>query len=176
MSTSFSTKPAPYSRELIEKEIDHLKKRRGTRSAADHQRAWSKVIVCAVIFGLLWLWGMDAVLFSYNRGDAINVYVYLHNYGNDAKATALAQSGLLTDDEVKVLNARQGSFQDYFKGPAAASARADQLIGYMHQVSALQQGRYDALSPLNKARYLLFIRTGLIPPTRWNALNSSIDK
>jgi hypothetical protein len=174
--SSITTKPAPYSRELIEKEIDHLKNRRGTRNGAEHQRAWSKIIVCAVVAGLIWLWGMDAVLFSYNRGDAINVYVYLHNYGNDAKAAALVQSGLLTSDEVKVLDARQGSFQDYFKGPDAANARADELIGYMHQVSALHAGRYDALSLLNKARYLLFIKTGLTPPSRWSVLDSAIDK
>jgi hypothetical protein len=119
---------------------------------------------------------MDAIFFSYDRGDAINVYLYLHNYGNDSKANAMADSGLLTPDEVKQLNARQGSFQDYFKGTAAAEARAAELTAYMRQVDALHHGQYEQLSLLNKLRYFLFVKTGLTPPIRWDVLNSSIDK
>jgi hypothetical protein len=176
MSATPSPKPSPFDRGLIEKEIDHLKNRKGTRHAGEVKRAWSKLFLTVAVLGLLWLWGMDAVFFSYNRGDAINVYLYLHNYGNDAKADAVADSGLLTPDEVKQLNARQGSFQDYFKGTAAAEAKAADLIAYMQQVDALHHDHYELLSPVNKVRYFLFMKTGLIPPIRWDVLNSSIDK
>jgi hypothetical protein len=176
MNSNSPSKPSPFARELIEKEIEHLKKRRGTRHAGEHRRTWSKCLFTGVVLGLFWLWGMDAVLFSYNRGDAISVYLYLHNYGNDAKAAAVASSGLLTRAEVKHLDARQGSFQDYFKGTADAEAKGEELIGFMQQVNDLHQGRYERLSPLNKLRYFLFIKTGLIPPIRWDVINSSIDK
>ena len=175
-STPAPKSNAPYSHELIEKEIEHLKKRTGTRSAQEIQRGWSKFLVVCAVLGLFWLWGMDAVLFSYNRGDAIHDYLYLHNYGNDAKARALAASGLLTPGEVKQLNARQGAFQDYYAGTEAAEKQAAELIDYMDQVRALHQSQEETLSPLNKVRYFLFMKTGLIPPTRWDVLNSSIDK
>ena len=176
MNSPSPSRPSPFSRELIEKEIEHLKKRRGTRRASEHPRAWSKLILIGLFLGLLGLWGMDAVLFSYNRGNAINVYLYLHNYGNDAKAAAVADSGLLTPDEARQLDERQGSFQDYFTGTAEAEAKGTKLIGFMQQLNDLHHSRYERLSPLNKLRYFLFIKTGLIPPIRWNVLNSSINK
>jgi hypothetical protein len=165
-----------FKRELIEKEIGHLKKRQSVRHANESKRGRAKMLIAAAVFGLLWLYFMDPFLFSYNRGDAIRVYLYLHNYGADKKAQAVANSGLLTPYEVAQLNRRLGSFQDYFNGTAPAQKKADQLIAYMNQVHALHQRQYDSLSLVNKVRYFLFMETGLIPPTHWDGLNSSIDK
>lgn len=175
-SSSASGKPAPFSRELIEKEIEHLKKRRGVRSAQDTERAWGKALLGLAVVALFWLYAMDPFFFSYNRGDAIRVYLYLHNYGNDAQARAVATCGLLTPSEVVQLDHRAGSFQDYFNGTGPAERKAAELEAYMDQVRALHQGRYESLSLVNKLRYFLFVKTGLIPPIRWQALNSSIDK
>ena len=58
----------------------------------------------------------------------------------------------------------------------AAEKKAGELIDYMNQVHALHNHQYDSLSTVNKVRYVLFMDTGLIPPTHWDALNSSIDK
>jgi len=165
-----------FERELIEKEIEHLKNRKSVRHAQEVQRGWSKMLIAAAVLGFLWLYLMDIVLFSYNRGDAIRVYLYLHNYGDDQKASAVANSGLLTPDEVAQLNRRQGSFQDFYNGTEAAEKKAGELIDYMNQVHALHNHQYDSLSTVNKVRYVLFMDTGLIPPTHWDALNSSIDK
>ncbi len=174
-SATPATKPAPFARELIEKEIEHLKKRRGVRDAHQTDRAWGKGLICCAALGLLWLYAMDPFFFSYNRGDAIRVYLYLHNYGSDAKAQAVAACGLLTPAEVNQLNHRLGSFQDYFNGTSSAEHRGAELIAFMDQVKALHDGRYESLSLLNKLRYFLFVKTGLIPPIRWQVLNSSID-
>jgi len=168
--------PTPYARELIEHEIEHLKKRRGVRHVQETERAWGKLLICLAVLGVLWLYVMDPFLFSYNRGDAIHVYLYLHNYGSDAKAQAVAASGLLTPNEVTQLDHRQGAFQDYFNGTGPAEQRAAELIAYMDQVRALHEGRYEALSPVNKLRYYLFVKTGLMPPTRWTSLDSPIDR
>ena len=130
-------------------------------------------LVLAVLFGL---YALDPILFSYNRGDAIRVYLYLHNYGNDQQAQAVAACGLLLPGEVRELNKRQGSFQDYFNGTEAAEKRADSLIRYMNGVHALHENRYAELSPLNKLRYILFVKTGLTPPIRWDFLNSSVSQ
>ncbi len=174
-SDTASSKPAPYARELIEKEIEHLKKRRGVRHAHQDDRAWGKGLLCCAVLGLLWLYAMDPFFFSYNRGDAIRVYLYLHNYGNEAHAQAIAACGLLTSSEVAQLNRRIGSFQDYFVGTSSAEHRGTELLAFMNQVKALHAGRYDSLSVINKLRYFLFVKTGLTPPIRWQALNSSID-
>jgi hypothetical protein len=169
-------KPAPFARELIEHEIDHLKKRRSVRDAQETQRAWGSMLAFFAVVGVLWLYVMDPFLFSYNRGDAIHVYLYLHNYGSDAKAHEVAASGLLTPNEVTQLDRREGAFQDYFDGTGPAERRAAELIAYMDQVRALHEGRYEDLSPVNKLRYFLFVKTGLTPPTRWQSLDSPIDR
>ena len=178
MATPASTsgKPAPFSRDLIAKEIDHLKKRRGVRHAQDTERGWSKGLLFLAVLALLWLYAMDPFYFSYNRGDAARVYLYLHNYGSDARAHEVAACGLLTPNEVARLDHRTGAFQDYFNGTGPASSKAEELIAYMDQVRALHQGRYESLSLVNKLRYFLFVKTGLTPPIHWAALNSSIDK
>jgi hypothetical protein len=178
MSSPHSQPPGQpqFARELIEKEIDHLKNRKSVRHAQETRRGWSKTIVVAAVLGVLWLYFMDVFLFSYNRGDAIRVYLYLHNYGDDQKAMAVANSGMLTPSEVAQLNRRQGSFQDYFDGTGAAQKKGTELIAYMAEVRALHQRHYDSLSLVNKIRCVLFMDTGLIPPTHWNALNSSINK
>ncbi len=177
MASSSSTpgKPAPFSRELIEKEIEHLKKRRGVRSAQETDRAYGKGLIALAVVCLLWLYAMDPFFFSYNRGDAIRVYLYLHNYGSDAKAKAVATCGLLQPSEVAQLNRRTGSFQDYFNGTGPAEGKAAELTAYMDQLNALHEGRYESLSVVNKLRYFLFVKTGLTPPIRWQVLNSSID-
>lgn len=171
-----STKPAPFARELIEKEIEHLKKGKSVRQARDSRRSRLGAFICGAAFILVGLWGLDPVLYSYNRGEAIHAYLYLHNYGDDHKAAALAACGLLTPDEVHKLNVREGKFQDYFNGTAPAEEKAVALIRYMDGVHALHENRYDALTPLNKLRYILFIKTGLTPPIQWDCLDSSIDK
>ncbi len=174
--SSKADKPAPFDRGLIEHEIDHLKRRRGVRNANETERAWGSMLVFFAVVGVVWLYVMDPFLFSYNRGDAIHVYLYLHNYGSDAKAQAVAASGLLTPNEVAQLNHREGAFQDYFNGTSAAEQRAAELIAYMDQVHALHAGRYEDLSVVNKLRYFLFVQTGLTPPIRWTSLDSPIDR
>lgn len=175
-SNSQHSSQPQFDRSLIDKEIDHLKKRQGVRNAQEAKRGWAKMLVTAAVLGVVWLYFMDVFLFSWNRGDAIRVYLYLHNYGDDQKASALANSGLLTPYEVATLNKRQGSFQDYYNGTGPAEKKAGELIAYMDQVRALHERHYDSLSPVNKIRYGLFMETGLIPPTHWSGLNSSIDK
>jgi hypothetical protein len=175
-STPSPDRNSPYARELIEKEIDHLKKGRSTREAKEARRGRAGGTIFLVVVVLFTLYALDPFLFSYYRGDAIRVYLYLHNYGDDREAAALAACGLLRPGEVRELNQRQGAFQDYFNGTGPAEEKAAALIHYMDGVRALHKGDYAALSPLNKLRYILFVKTGLMPPIRWDFLNSSVDK
>jgi hypothetical protein len=175
-SSSGKAKPSPFSPDLIEKEIAHLKKGRSTRQAQEERRGRLGGSICLILVVLFGLYALDPVLFSYNRGDAIRVYLYLHNYGNDHQAQAVADCGLLLPGEVRELNQRQGSFQDYFSGTEAAEKQGDKLIRYMKGVHDLHENRYNELTPLNKLRYFLFIETGLTPPIRWDFLNSSVSK
>jgi hypothetical protein len=178
-STSSSRAPdrdASYARELIEKEIAHLKKGRSSRQAQEARRGRAGGIIFTVVVVLFALYALDPFLFSYHRGQAIRAYLYLHNYGDDRQAAAVAACGLLRPGEVLDLNRRQGAFQDYFAGTGPAEQEAAGFIHYMDGVRALHKGDYNALSPLNKLRYVLFVKTGLMPPIRWDFLNSSVDK
>jgi hypothetical protein len=174
-SRSPSGKPDPFRRDLIEKEIAHLKKGRSVRTAGAEARGFSRVVMIAAILGAVALYVMDPLFFAYHRGDAIRAYLYLHNYGNDHKAAELAHSGYLSEYEQQVLDKRLGSFQDYFVGTEAAEKKADALILYLKGVHDLHHDAYAALTPVNKLRYVLFVKTGLNPPVRWEFLNPSIE-
>jgi hypothetical protein len=163
-----------FDRELIEKEIAHLKKGRSVRHAKEEARGFSRSLMVLAILAVLWVYCMDPILFAYHRGDAIRTYLYLHNYGDDRKAAALAASGYFSTIEVQQLNNRAGSFQDYFNGTEAAEKKSAALIRYMQGVHDLHNDNYAALTPLNKFRYVVFVKTGIAPPERWEFLNPSI--
>jgi hypothetical protein len=167
--------PSAYARDRIEAEIAHLKKRKPVRDARQTSQmlgAWVSVLLVLALFVLFF---MDPVLHSIKRGDAIHAYLYLHGYGSDAKAQALAATGILTANEVDLLNHRQGAFQDLFPSPGAADAAADDVIRYMKGVENLHSGHDDRLDWLGKIRYQLFMRWGLSPPTEWDFLNPSVN-
>ena len=82
-------------------------------------------IIFTAVVVLFALYALDPFLFSYHRGQAIRAYLYLHNYGDDRQAAALADCGLLRPAEVRDLNRRQGAFQDYFAGTGPAENAGD---------------------------------------------------
>ena len=170
-----STAPKdPFSRELIEKEIAHLKKKGSSRNNREAQRYTSRSLLTLAILAVLWFYAMDPFLHAYYRGNAVHAYLYLHNYGDDKKAAALADTRIFTTYEIKQLDERQGSFQDYFRNVEAANESSEDIIRYMNGVHDLHEGNYAKLTPFNKVRYELFVKTGLTPPMRWDFLDPSI--
>ncbi len=168
--------PLPaYAKERIEGEIGHLKKRTSVRDAKQKKRTFAAWLLTLVVLGLLWLFFMDPVLRGLKRSEAIRDYLYLHNFGSDAKAQALAGSGYFAPTEIEVLNRRQGSFQDYYASPGAADREADALIAYVKGVDALHRSDYPRLDLVNKVRYQLFVRFGLMPPTDWAPFDPAIN-
>ncbi len=182
MASIFSREPDdkkpldPYSRERIEKEIEHLKKKRGTRDAGEQNRKLGIWVTVLAILALLVLFFMDPVVYSWERGNAINAYLYLHNFGREEKAQALANCGILSRSDVDTLNHRQGSFQDFFPTPKAAADTADGIVRYMKGAEDLRERHYDKLDVLGKIRYQLFVRWGLVPPSSFDMINPSTDK
>jgi hypothetical protein len=181
MASIFSREPGdkkpldPFARERIEREIGHLKKRAPVRDAREQSRRVGIWVTTLVVLALLGLFFMDPVAHSWERGDAIHAYLYLHNFGKEDKAQAIAASGIFTASEIDLLNHRQGSFQDYYSSPAAAAATADSIVAYMKGVADLHAQRYDRLDLLGKIRYQLFIRWGIDPPTEWDMLNPAVS-
>ena len=168
--------PLPaYATERIEKEIAHLKKKGSTRQGADERKTFAKLICFLAVVGFIWLFVMDPFLYAYYKGNAIRAYLYLHNYGDDAKAAQLQTYGILSSDDVAILNEKQGSFTDYFVGATPAKATVDDAVAYMKGVTDLRTGHYVALSPLNKVRYTLFFHFGLSTPEQWGILNPKVE-
>ncbi|HUB68347.1 MAG TPA: hypothetical protein VL981_12755 [Candidatus Methylacidiphilales bacterium] len=166
--------PDPFARERIEKEIEHLKKPQSTRYGANQKMSLGIFTCCLGVFILLGLFLMDPFKYAWYRGDAIEDYLYLHNYDSDQKANALVATGILSPDDATILNRRQGSFQDYFASPAAAEQKAEDIIAFMKGLSELRNGPYTELDTLGKIRYNLFCRWGLIPPSSWTILNPKV--
>ncbi len=134
-----------------------------------------RLILFIAICSLLWLYFMDPFLYAYHKGDAIRTYLYLSHYGNGQKAQALLNTGIFSTSEIKALNKREGSFQDYFSGPAQAEQKETSIVNYMNGVSHLKMGQYDELDRIGKLRYFLFFRTGLLPPTDWSSLTPTVE-
>jgi hypothetical protein len=162
----------PYARERIEREIDHLSRKRsvrhGEKKPPGYRGAGFLTLVLIVLLGLFF---MDPVLHSFRRGDAERAYLYLHHFGSDKKAQELLATGIFTPNEIDLLNQRQGAFHDYYPGPMEGAAAADSIIQYLKGVSNLQRGEYDKLSTLNKLRYQLFFHFGITTPTTWSMLD-----
>jgi hypothetical protein len=182
MASIFDKDPAEkpevpiYGRERIESEIAHLKKPKSVRDLKAEKYAYARFIVVTLVLAIIGLYVLDPILFAYHRGDAIRAYLYLHNYGSDAKAQALASTRILTADEILTLNHRTGSFQDYYPSAQAATDKADEIIAYLQNVHNLHIGKYDQLTLLNKVRFYLFVQTGIPLPTEWSALNPSVGE
>ena len=166
--------PAANPYELIEPEIVHLKKGYSIRHGPKGKGSSRLWLVVIGFCGLTWLYLMDPVLHAWYKGEAAKNYLYLHNYGAGPLGEDLVKCGILTFDEVDVLNRRHGSFQDYYPSPQAADEEAQTIIDYMQSVRDLHEGRYLSLSPIERMRYLLFVRTGLILPTYWNFLDPDV--
>jgi hypothetical protein len=171
-----SDKPtaSAYARERIEKEIEHLKKPKSTRYGPNERMTLGIFVSGVIAAAIAALYLMDPLLYAWHKGDAVQAYLYLHNYDSDLKAQALVTSGILTPDEATLLNHRQGSFQDYYSSPEQAEKTADSLIAFMNDMSKLRSGPYQDLDTLGKIRYNLFCRWGLIPPSQFSFLNPAI--
>jgi hypothetical protein len=171
-----ANQPAPdvYARERIEQEIAHLKKKQSVRHGPDERKTLGIFVTFIILAVLGGLYAMDPFFYSWYKGDAIKAYLYLRSYSGDQKAQAIAATGIFTHSDLDILSHRQGSFQDYYASLEDAQKDADTIINFMNNVSKLRAGRYDDLGPVDKIRYNLFCRWGIMPPTQWSFLNPEI--
>jgi hypothetical protein len=165
--------PTPH--ELIAKEVEHLKKRPGTRHGTMPKRKASLWLIVLLICALLAFYLWDPMVHAWYKYDAISAYLYLHNYGTGKDVDQLATCGILKPNEITLLNRRQGSFQDTYASPAAAAKTAQAVIAYMKTVKQLHSGAYAGLDPFNSLRYQLFIRPGIYLPTAWDCLDPMVN-
>jgi len=170
--TSKGSPPTPY--ELIDSEIAHLKKGSSIRQGPGAKTNTHPWLIILGLCGLAWLYVMDPFLHAWYKGEAVRTYLYLHNYGTGPLLNDLIATRIFSPDEVEALNHRNGSFQDYYASPEAANREAQTILNYMTAVRLLHAGKYQQLDPVGRARYLLFIRTGIIPPTQWSVLDASV--
>jgi hypothetical protein len=166
--------PAPTPHELIEPEIVHLKKGYSVRHGPQAKKKTPPWMVILVLCGVAWLYLMDPVLHAWYKGEAIQTYLYLHNYGAGPLVDELIATRIFSANELDALNRRQGSFQHYYASPDAANREAQSIIHYMTALRLLHDGKYQQLDPIGRMRYLFFIRTGIIPPTEWSMLDPSV--
>ena len=166
--------PPAFARARIEREIAHLKKPQSTRHGPNEHDIQGIFSFCVILFAIIGLYFMDPFFYSWYKGDAIQAYLYLHNCDSDQKAQALIATGILTQEDVEILNRRHGSFQDYYSSPQEAEKTADSIISFMNGLSKQRTGPYDDLDLLGKIRYNLFCRWGLNPPSEWTSLNPAV--
>ncbi len=161
--------------EQIASEITHLKKKTSVRHGAAARSKTAAIVTLLVICALIGLYFMDPFLYAMHKSEAIRAYLYLHNHDAGPQVDALVASRILSEDEIAALNRRQGSYLDYYSSPAEAERQAAAIVSYVQGMRALRAGRYQQLDPIGKLRFVLFIRSGLLPPTDWRALNPSVD-
>lgn len=168
--------PGRYAKVWIEGEIKHLKKPKPVRNLTNVSYNAGRISLLIGFLALIFLYIMDPIFYSFYKDDAIQAYLYLHNYGSDSLANELVQSGILTDQDAAKLDRNTGDFHSYFQNTEAARKEAYVILYFMSQVHALHVGDYDRLDPLQKLRYFLFIKTGLTPPTSWPAINPAVPE
>jgi hypothetical protein len=164
--------PTPY--ELIEKEVEHLKKGTSVRhggAARNRKAPWLAILA---FMGLAWLYLMDPFLHAWYKGEAIRVYLYLHQYGSEADLATLVGAHLLSLEEIDVLNHKTGSFREYYNSADDARKRVDAIVSYTTKVQELHAGNYQPLDPVGRMRCVLFVRLGLVLPTDWIFLDPTV--
>jgi hypothetical protein len=162
--------------QLIEREIDHLKKRTSVRHGKTTKRmAASTWILSLALFGAVLLYILDPIEHAWYRYDAIRAYLYLHSYGAGRDANQLAGCGILQPEEVGQLDNMHGSYGDYYDSPQAAARTAQTVVTYMTQARELRAGHYAQLDWLEKIRYVLFVHPGLMPPKAWDSLDPGLQ-
>jgi hypothetical protein len=177
MGSIFTKKPAtrpPTALDRIGPEIKHLKKGISVREGNSRSKAaaWIASIALLLLIGLFF---MDPFLYSLRKSEAIRAYVYLHNYASASSTSGLVASGIFSKDEIRVMNDRRGTFQDYFSSVTEAENQAVTVVDFINGLHALRHGKYEQLDRLGKLRYLLFIRIGIDPPMAWSGINPSVD-
>src|SRR5271170_6570208 len=126
MASIFSRTPPPRRLsldEILAPELTHLKK----GSSVRHTTARSKTtpwILTIAICALLGLYFMDPFLYAMHKSEAIRAYLYLHQNDSPSSTQALADSQILSQDEIAALNQRQGNYQDYFSSSQDAEEQA----------------------------------------------------
>ena len=105
--------PTPY--DLIEKEVEHLKKGSSVRHGGASKNRSVPWLVIIGFVGLAWLYLMDPFYHAWYKGEAVRAYLYLHQYGSEADVAALVGTHILSLEEIDVLNHKNGTFQDYYK-------------------------------------------------------------
>jgi hypothetical protein len=171
-ATAEKAPSSPYDK--IESEIAHLKKGTSVRHGNKPRPRTPPWLVLLALFTLAWLYLMDPPMHAWYKGEAVHTVLYLHNYSAGPLADRLIATQILAPDEIETLNRRTGAFQGYYASPEAANKEATKIIDYMDGVRLLHAGKYEKLDPLGRMRYLLFIRTGLILPTRWDFLDPGV--
>jgi hypothetical protein len=178
MESLFEKDPAerapltPY--EQIQAEITHLQKKTSVREQTASRNKMAITFTVLVFCTLIGLYIMDPFFYALHKTEAIRTYLYLHNYDSGSQVDALIASHIFSEDEIAALNRQQGSFQDYYASPAEAEREAKTIVSYIQGLHDLRAGQYDQLDPIGKVRFVLFIRSGLEPPTSWKFLNPTI--
>ncbi len=164
---------SPY--ELIEKEVEHLKKKRGTARQGDKPaQKMSIAILVFLVCALVGLYILDPIEHAWYKYEAIRAYTYLHDFGGGGQADEVAATGILQPQEVALLNRGTLTYKDYFNSPQDAAKTARSIIAYMASVKQLHARAYEDLDPVNKLRYALFIRENLFVPTSWDSLDPAV--
>jgi hypothetical protein len=180
MGKSLFHKDTPENRppnplDLIEKEVEHLKKGSSVRHGGKRRSGTAPWLIILGALGLAWLYLMDPCYHAWYKGEAVRAYLYLHAYGSPTDTDALVESGILTAEDLDTLNHRTGSYQEYYKGPDAALKRAQAIVAYMREVQLLHAGKYEQLDPVGRMRYALFVKPGLVLPTDWAFLDPTVN-
>ena len=168
-------KPPPDPYDLINKEIDHLKRGGSVRHGPKRKNRTPNWLIVIAFFGLAWLYLMDPIYHAWYKGDAVRAYLYLRNFGSAADLADLAGCGILGPEDIDNLNHRNGSFQDYYPSPDAAKKNAEKIIQYMASVRLLHDGKYEQLDPVGRMRYAIFIKFGIVVPTDWSFLDPTVN-
>ena len=160
--------------QMIEKEVEHLKKGKLARYGDKPVRKASIWLIVVTLCALVWLYIMDPVMHAWYKYEAAHAYRYLHNYGAGKEFAELAASGILSPEEIHQLDRSTQTDKDYYSTPRAGAQAAQTIVDYMASVKALHKGVYVNLDPVGRVRYTLFVRYGIIPPTSWNFLDPGI--
>lgn len=161
--------PSNYQR--IEREILHLKNRGRSPWSTKPGMKIFRIALGGLAVLLVVLYLYDPFAYAYHKSAAMRSYLYLQRWGDSVEVDRLKHSGYFSQEEIRLLNASKADPKDYYRNTTQAQQASYDALKYLQNVDSLYEMDLAHASWLDKARYELFIRWGILPPRQWRALN-----
>lgn len=171
-----SEEQSPYDPSELRDEIQHLYK-----ESHFHPYHLGRALVSLIVFFLFLsifvLYSLEPIMHAIYKREAIQSYRYLFHCSDPRKVVPLENSGILTSDEINIIQHERRDQSSLFNSSEDAEKEARQVVAYASKMNRIRLGHFKKSEFLLKIRYWVFTDCLKIPlPSVWPFLNPTVTQ